>query len=272
MSSQVGFPAKAPLATVTRPSEDVWILELHNGEDNRLTDIFIRDSIMPALDHVEREWRQGWRSAQAAKDPKKGAGALIIVGKRGQDKFFSNGLDYKNVAGKHWFFRQTFNPFISRLMLFPIPTIAALNGHTFAGGFLVAMACDYRVMIDGIKRRAWGSMNEITFAAPWPRSFAVLFRAKTREPNLVRKIALEAARITPQEMLDGGLIDEIGGSNTEEVIQTAVKLGKKWGPNAATGVWGVIKADIYYDVLDSLSQDLRASSAEEEDLYAKARL
>ena len=39
-----------------------------------------------------------------------------------------------------------------------VPTIAAVNGHAFAAGFILALACDYRVMTSG---RAWCSMNEV---------------------------------------------------------------------------------------------------------------
>ena len=46
---------------------------------------------MPALDAVERDWRENWRAAKKAKDQNGGNGALIIVGRRDQDKFFSNG-------------------------------------------------------------------------------------------------------------------------------------------------------------------------------------
>jgi Delta3-Delta2-enoyl-CoA isomerase len=46
---------------------------------------------MPALDAVERSWRDIWRAARAAADSNAGGGALVIVGKRGQDRFFCNG-------------------------------------------------------------------------------------------------------------------------------------------------------------------------------------
>lgn len=44
----------------------------------------------------------------------------------------------------------------------PVPTIAAINGHCYAGGFMLSLACDYRVMTDGTSRNAWLCMNEVS--------------------------------------------------------------------------------------------------------------
>lgn len=46
---------------------------------------------MPALDMVEREWRGQLRAAKQSNDKEGAKGSLIIVGRRDQDKFFSNG-------------------------------------------------------------------------------------------------------------------------------------------------------------------------------------
>ena len=42
-----------------------------------------------------------------------------------------------------------------------VPTIAAINGHCYAGGMMLSLACDYRIMTDGSKRNAWLCMNEV---------------------------------------------------------------------------------------------------------------
>lgn len=42
-----------------------------------------------------------------------------------------------------------------------VPTIAAINGHCFAGGMMLSLACDYRVMTDGSERNTWLCMNEV---------------------------------------------------------------------------------------------------------------
>ena len=46
---------------------------------------------MPAFDMVEREWRGQLHAAKQSNDKEGGKGSLIIVGRRDQDKFFSNG-------------------------------------------------------------------------------------------------------------------------------------------------------------------------------------
>lgn len=72
--------------------QSLWVIELHNGEDNRLTAVMIDQALKPALDAVEKHWRDQWRPAQKVKGKEGAKGALIIVGKQNQDKFFSNGM------------------------------------------------------------------------------------------------------------------------------------------------------------------------------------
>ena len=47
------------------------------------------------------------------------------------------------------------------LNLYQVPTIAAINGHCYAGGLMLSLVCDYRVMTDGSTRNAWLCMNEV---------------------------------------------------------------------------------------------------------------
>lgn len=56
-----------------------------------------------------------------------------------------------------------------------------------------------------------------------------------------RKIALEGHRFTPQEALQGGLVDHIVAGNTEEVLAKAQDLAESVSHLARLGSWGVIK-------------------------------
>ncbi|KAJ7593457.1 ClpP/crotonase-like domain-containing protein [Mycena floridula] len=268
----LSLPKESPLITLSRPKQNLWIIELHNGQDARLTATLVEKGLMPAFDEVERQWREGYRVATGIEDKSGASGALIIVGRRDQDKFFSNGLDFVNSSKDPNFFPITFNPMLHRLLSFPIPTIAAINGHCFAGGFMLSLTCDYRVMTDGSSRNAWLCMNEINFGAVWPTSFAAILKAKVGDDRVRRKIALEAHRFTPQEALDAGILDHIVKGNTASVLKKAEEVADTVGKNAQSGVWGLIKNDLYRETLSTIQAQLRVSNAAIEDAAARARL
>ncbi|KZV84657.1 ClpP/crotonase [Exidia glandulosa HHB12029] len=273
MSYPIQLPKTEPVLTITHPTPISWVIELHYGTDNRLAERVLREGLTPALDIVERDWRESTAKARKAGDKQAGHGSLVIVGKRDQEKFFSNGFPYEDIVKKSWYIHTFFNPIIARLLTYPIPTVCAMNGHTFAAGFLIAMACDYRVMSAG---RAWASMNEIHFGAPMPRAFAALFRAKSPSPAVTRKIFLEGHRFVPQEMLALGLVDEVVEGGTEKVLEAALALGAKWAPNAKTNVWGLQKREIYLETLKAVHEKPhQMMPAEEADLFVdslRARL
>ncbi|KAF5359355.1 hypothetical protein D9756_003332 [Leucocoprinus leucothites] len=268
----LSLPIENPIVTLTNPKPHLWVIELHNGQDNRLTATLVNKGLRPALDAVEKHWRERWRKAWDADDKEGGRGALIIVGRRDQDKFFSNGLDYENVRHDPNFFPETFNPLLARLLLFPIPTIAAINGHCFAGGFMLSLACDYRVMTDGSKRNAWLCMNEVHFGAVWPLSFTAILKAKVGNHALQRKVALEGYRFVPSEAHSLGIVDHLVNGNTAAVLAKAEETADHISINASTGVWGLIKADLYRDTVENIRKELRATSSIIADNAAKARL
>ncbi|KZT07695.1 ClpP/crotonase [Laetiporus sulphureus 93-53] len=276
MSYPIRLPSERPLVTVTHPTPSIWVLELHNGADSRINEELLDRAMQPALDMVERDWREHWRVARNSKNAEGGRGALIIVGNRSQHKFFSNGLDYDNIMSSPTrggsFVPRSLNPFIRRLLTFPIPTVAAINGHTFAAAVILALCCDYRVMADGSSRNVWMSMNEIHFGAAWPLSFAAVVRAKVLDARLQRKIALEGHRFTPQEALEAGLVDHIVKGDTEAVIAKACEVADSVSALANSGAWGLIKYDLYRDAVEASLRDVVLPNVGSDDAAARARL
>ncbi|KAI0787879.1 ClpP/crotonase [Fomes fomentarius] len=295
MSYPVSFPDNNPLVTVTNPSASTWVIELHNGADNRLTDTLLTKALKPALDVVEKHWWDNWRTGQAKKDESLCKGAVILVGNRKQDKFFSNGLDFANATKdpsfKTNFFpreyddhaqsqaysqvhppKVTYNPIMLRLLTFPIPVIAAVNGHSFAGGMVLALACDYRVMTDGSKRNAFICMNEIHFGAGIPIGLIAVLQGKIRNPQTLRKVILEGHRFTPKEALEQGIVDHIVEGNTEDVLKAAQTLAAKVESLAKTGAWGVNKRELHRDIIESIRRDVQAVDVQADCAAAKARL
>jgi len=84
-------------------------------------------------------------------------------------------------------------------------------------------------------------MYQVHFGAPWPWSFTAILNAKIGDHKLHRKIALEGHRFTPQEAQADGIIDFVVKGSTKEVLAKAEEVAAKVGPNAAAGVWGLIK-------------------------------
>ncbi len=121
-----------------------------------------------------------------------------------------------------------------------VPTVAAINGHCFAAGALLSLACDYRVMTDGAKRNTWMCMNEVDFGAAWPVSFAAVVRAKV-SATAARRFVVEGHRFTPPEARDAGLVDEIVAGGTRAVLKRAQEIAQEKAPKAREGVWGLIK-------------------------------
>jgi enoyl-CoA hydratase len=52
-----------------------------------------------------------------------------------------------------------------RLFTYPRPTVAAINGHAYAGGLITAFGCDHRIALDGALQF---SLNEVPIGIPMP--------------------------------------------------------------------------------------------------------
>lgn len=127
-----------------------------------------------------------------------------------------------------------------------MPTVALLNGHTFAGGLMLAISHDYRL---APSPRGFLCLNELLFGAPLKPAMAALFRTKL-SPASYRALALEARRFSGADAVAAGLADGL----TEKGVEDALELIKKLdlGEKAKKGVYGVIKAEMYKDLIHFL--------------------
>lgn len=172
-------------------------------------------------------------------------------------------------------------------MTFPLITIAAINGHCFAGGMLLALCCDYRLMTTG---RGWMSMNEVShpgklspalsgadgqllIGEPIPSDVSNVLKARI-SPTYWTKVIL-AHRWTAQEALAAGIIDETvdnDGPNAGNLLKRAKEMALAKGPVVHTGVWGAIKAGTSVPVTDKPIRQRIAYRPEEERIMFKKKL
>lgn len=118
-----------PMIELRRDGE-VFVLTWDDGADNRFNAGSI-DALGAALDEVE-----------GVAGPK----ALVVTG---AGKFFSNGLDLdwmSDGCDDVPAFLASVLRTMGRVLTFPAITVAAINGHAFAGGAMLAVAHDVRVM------------------------------------------------------------------------------------------------------------------------------
>jgi enoyl-CoA hydratase/carnithine racemase len=132
MPASTSFPSSGKaLLTLEEHSQSprIYILRFLGAHtpDNRLTRDFLT-ALNEALVHV---WQQ-WDSIAGEEAGAQGA-ALITTGvvdeSNKSNKFYSNGLDFEAAIADATFFDECLFPAYERLLSFPIPTIASVNGH-----------------------------------------------------------------------------------------------------------------------------------------------
>jgi enoyl-CoA hydratase/carnithine racemase len=140
----------------------------------------------------------------------RGAGddALLLTG---AGDAFSAGLDLKEIvsldAAGMGRFLGVLEDLVEALYLHPGPTVAFVNGHAIAGGCVLALACDVRVMT--AREGARIGLNEVALGLQFPpRTFAMV-RDRLTKPALERVI-LEAALYRAEDAKGLGVVHAIG--------------------------------------------------------------
>ena len=140
----------------------------------------------------------------------------------GNGKFFSFGFDVPEFLryAKRDFVRylEKFTNLYTYLFQFPKPIVAALNGHTIAGGCVLATACDFRVMASG---KGKIGLNEITFGAPFFAGSAEMLRFCVGSRN-AQSILYSGAMYSAEEAFGLGLVDQV--SSEDALAQDARKV------------------------------------------------
>jgi enoyl-CoA hydratase/carnithine racemase len=212
-------------------SGDVVVLTM-NAEENRFNGPML-DAFKQALDNVE------------ASDT---AAAVVLTG---TGKFFSNGLDleWMTEAGEEStrLVVEGLQALYMRLLAFPVPVIAAVNGHAFAGGAMLALACDERVMRED---RGYFCLPEVDINIPFVSGMSKLIQAKLT-PAAAHKAMLSGHRFGGPEALQWGIVDELAAE--DQVLPTAIERTKPFsGKNR--DVASTIKNVMYEDAIEALAR------------------
>lgn len=153
-------------------------------------------------------------------------GPLAVV-VTGEGKFFSNGLDLDGFAAEPeqaGHVVSEVHRLFGRMLVFPAYTVAALNGHTFAGGAMLACCVDERVMRSD--RGYWCLPEADLGLALTPEMFAAV---TSRLSVATAAEAMNTARrYAAAEALAKGLVDHVVPE--PEVVERAVALAAEIAP------------------------------------------
>lgn len=148
--------------------------------------------------------------------------AVVLTGHGG---FFSFGLDIPEFLtySKDDFkrFVRKFAELYTYIFTYPKPVIAALNGHTIAGGFMLATSCDYRIMVSGKSRM---SLNEITFGSSLFPGSAEMLRYCVGERK-AEIIAMTGDMYSAEQATEMGIADQVSTEESLKQDSMAVALG-----------------------------------------------
>lgn len=219
-------------------NDDVVVLRLRGGKANAM-DPAVLDAIERLIDELEEG------SARAA----------VLTG---YDRFFSAGLALPALwpldRAAMQRFLSRFGEVMLRVFACPRPIVAAVNGHAIAGGCVLALMCDVRVMVDSDARIG---LNEAQLGIGLPAAVLEPLRLQVPPASLV-PIAYEGRLLAPSEALELGLVHELAPASDLEAHAVARARALAATPPAAIAQ---VKLGLRRPALEAIA---RTSTAESE--------
>ena len=148
--------------TIERRHHHVALVTMNTNKVNAQNPAFFTD-LHAAFDRLETEFDDC---------------AVVLTG---TGKVFSAGLDLDHHFAMYarrnlkeidnWF--AAYRATNLRLFTYPRPTVAAINGHAYAGGFITAIDCDYRIATEGALQFA---LNEVPIGILMPAVYCEIIK------------------------------------------------------------------------------------------------
>ncbi len=219
--------------------EGIAIVSLNRGKVNALNGM------------VVNELRQQLKALEADKEIK----AVVLTGR---GRFFSFGFDIPEFLS---FTKEEFTDYLTRftelytyLFLYPKPVVAALNGHTIAGGCMLALACDSRIMVAG---KGKISLNEISFGSSVFTGSTEMLRFWIGNANAT-KVLYSGALYSAEEAMRLGLIQEVINEDNllVQAEKIALDLASKHLP-AFASIKSLLRRPIAEDMMEREGRSIR---------------
>ncbi len=209
----------------------VAVLYMNNG-DNRQNPLFF-EAMIGALDEIEND----------------GSVSAVVISST-HEKTWSVGVDIewlgqraaeegmKEIKG----FLLSMNDLFRKLLLYPMPVIAALNGHAFGNGAILSCACDFRFMKSD---RGYFCFPEVDLGIPFLPGMIAFVRKAVPEWKF-NELALTGKRAGAVELAEHHVIEKACDSEAELMAEAkafAAGLVKR------RGIFGELKKRMHADII-----------------------
>jgi enoyl-CoA hydratase/carnithine racemase len=158
-----------------------------------------------------------WHAAVDEVEASEGPAALVTTG---NGKFYSNGFALERLIeeGTLGEVIPSALRLFARLLRLPVYTVAALNGHAFAAGAMIAMAHDARVMRAD---RGYWCLPEADMGVPLAPGMTAIIQARL-SPAVAHAAIMTAKRWGGTDAVADGIVDEAVAE--DQVLARAVEL------------------------------------------------
>lgn len=168
---------------------------------------------------------------------------MILTGK---EHFFTAGLDLLELfhydQDQFRIFWSDFAKLIYELAAFDKPLVCAITGHSPAGGTVMAVCADYRIMAEGNYKIG---LNEIPVGIVVPEGIFALYATLLGEKRAYQYL-LEGKLYAPQHALEIGMVDEVVAADLVlEKAEAQMRIYTGFNENA----WRITKGNLRRNIL-----------------------
>jgi len=179
-----------------------------------------------------------------------------IVLTSSDEKNFSQGVDIEwlnqRFAQQDFDTIKTFmyemNTVFKRLLLMPIPIIAAINGHAFGNGAILSCACDFRFMT---KDKGFFCFPEVDVNIPFLPGM-IAFVKKSIPEHLFNEMLLSGKRVTATELEHHNVIVSASESRAELLTQAIDYAGTF---NKQRPIFGELKKRKHKEIIRVIEEE-----------------
>ncbi len=220
-----------------KKDEKVAVLTMNNGENRH--NLVFAETMLKTLDEIMED---------------KEISSVVITS--ADAKAWSLGVDIEWVSER--FTAQDFdslkqfmykmNDVFKKLLLLPVPVIAAISGHAFGNGAILSCACDFRMMR---KDRGYFCFPEVDLGIPFLPGM-IAFVKKALPYYKFNELKLTGKRAGADELEKDNCIHK-ACENPEELLKEAIDFAKTF--NKKRGIFGEHKKRLHKKIIETMEKE-----------------